>query len=63
MNNVINKKNQIDVALDMIDKAQKELGHNFDINDFRKLLELKKVSSDTNIKEMQKIIRNIINNN
>jgi len=63
LNNVINKKNQIDVALDMIDKAQKELGHNFDINDFRKLLELKKVSSDTNIKEMQKIIRNIINNN
>ncbi len=47
---------QTDIALRMIEKAQKELGHNFQISDFKRLITSGRSLPDANTKEMQAII-------
>ena len=51
--------NQTDMALKMIENAQKELGYDFHIADFRRLIEAQDKSSESINKEMQAIIGNM----
>ena len=47
---------QTDIALKMIEKAQKELGHKFKVSDFKRLISTGRSLPDANTKEMQAII-------
>ena len=53
-------KKQIEIALKMIDRSQDELGHRFNLEDFKKLISVGRASKNPASKEAQKIIADMV---
>ena len=53
-------KKQIDIALKMIRKSQKELGHDFNLEDFEDLVSVGLKNKNASNKDAQKIIADML---
>jgi len=52
---------QTDIALEVIEQAQKKTGHKFLISDFKRLIDAGLSADDLSSKKMQDIIKEMIN--
>lgn len=52
--------NQIKIAINMIETAQREMGHNFDLKDFEELIEIISTNNHPLNKDAQSVILNMV---